>query len=228
MAAPVWESKGADFSGSSAAPTFAVPSGAASSKIAIVSMFLDTPGVLVTGVPAGFSLVPGTPVDANNHHLYKYWKRLTGADAGTYDFTLNGSVFIEGTAELYNTCINTGNPFDPNPGVAADNTAGSITPVVQTDSLGADELIIHSGTCWAGGIWTPPVGYSKRVNSSVGLITTSDKVQLSAGSTGALTASTTTSDKRTAHVIALIGTTVESSIVVGDLSESLWEMILDG
>lgn len=227
MAVPVWESKGADFSASSATPSFTVPLGAANSKIVIVSMFLDTPGVLVTNVPSEFALVPGTPVDANNHHLYKYWKRLTGIDVGTYDFTLNGSVFIEGTAELYNTCISAGDPFDPNPGAAIDNTAGSITPAVQTDSLGADELIIHSGTCWAGGNWTSPNGYSKRVNPLVGLITVSDKPQLSAGSTGLVSATTNTSDKRTAHIIALKGTTVESP-VIGDISESLWEMILDG
>ncbi len=208
MAAPLWESKGADISTSTASPSFPVPAGTAVGKVVIVTAFLDTAGASVTATPSGFSVVPGCPVDALNHHLIKYWKRLTGADAGTYDFTLSGSAFIEGAAELYNNCISSGTPFDPSPGVAVDNTAGSITPPVSTSSVSSDRLTIHSATCWGGGVWTPPTGFTKRVNPSIGVITTSDKLQSSAGSTGMLTASTTTSDKRTAHVIDLIGTTV--------------------
>lgn len=208
MAAPSWESKGADISTSTAAPSFAVPVGAASGKIVIVTAFLDTAGASVTGLPTGFAAVPGTPVDAVNHHLIKYWKRLTGADVGTYDFTLNASNFIEGAAELYNNCVATGSPFEASPGFAVDNTAGNTSPPVSTSSVGPDRRAIHSATCWAGGTWTPPAGFTKRVNPSVGVITTSDSLQSVPGSTGSLSASTTTNDKRTAHVIDLIGTTV--------------------
>jgi|SRR5690349_2488660 len=208
MVAPSWLSKGADVSTSTAAPSFAVPAGAAAGKIAIVTMFLDIAATTVNSVPSGFSLVPGSPVDAVNHHQYKYWKRLTGADSGTYDFGLSASVFIEGAAELYDNCVGSGNPFDPNPGAAIDNTAGSASPPVGTDSVGPDRLTIHTATCWAGGTWTPPSTFTKRINTPVGLITTSDKQQSSQGPSGSLSATTTTSDKRTAHVIDLIGTTV--------------------
>jgi hypothetical protein len=216
MAAPSWESKGADVSGSTAAPSFVVPGGAASNKIAIVSLFMDGASTTVSTVPSGFSVVPGCPVDAENHHLTKYWKRLTGADSGTYDFTLSASVFVEGAAELYNNCKSSGDPFDPSPGSAVDNTNGSISPAVSTSAAGIDRLILHSATCWGGGTWTSPTGFTKRINPTVGLVTTSDKTQASSGSTGSLTASTTTSDKRVAHVIALVGT---SSMAIQSIAD---------
>lgn len=215
MAAPSWESKGADFSNTSAAPSFAVPAGTAANKIAIVSMFVNVLATTVTGVPVGFAAVPGTPVDGGSNRLFKYWKRLTGADAGTYDFTLSASQFIEGAAELYNTVVLTGNPFDPSPGFDKDDTPGTVTPPVGTISTGSDRLIIHSATDWAGGVWTPSALYTKRVQPPVGLVTTSDKVQAVAGPTGAISATCTGNDKRTAHIIALIGTTVDTPPVVG-------------
>lgn len=225
MAAPSWESKGADVSTTTSTPSFAVPSGTASGKLVVVSMFLDGVATTVSAVPSGFSQINGSPVDSANHHLVKYWKRLTGADVGTYDFTLSGSVFVEGAAELYDNVLASGTPFDTPAGTAVDDTAGSVSPAVSTTTLGADRLIIHSATCWAGGTWTPPTGFTKRVNPSVGLITTSDKSQAAEGSTGSLTATTTTSDKRTAHVIALIGTT-SSNPPDGGVSMVLLSMIL--
>jgi hypothetical protein len=223
MSPPSWEAKGAYVSTSTATPSFPVPAGAVSNKIAIVSFFLDLLATTVTAIPSGFSVVPGTPVDASNHHLIKYWKRLSGVDSGTYDFVLSGSAFVEGAAELFNTCITTGSPFDTSPGAAIDNTAGNASPPVVTSSLGPDRLILHSATCWAGGVWTPQqIGYTKRLQPPVGLITSSDKVQAVQGSTGSITSTSTNSDKRTAHLIALIGTTVvnNSSQSISDRARS--------
>lgn len=208
MAAPSWENKGADFSNTSAAPSFVVPAGAASGMVAIVSMFINVAATLVTGVPAGFSAVPGTPVVGGSNSLHKYWKRLTGADSGTYDFTLDSAQFVEGSAELYRNCVLVGNPFDPDPGFAFDDANDTVTPPVTTSSIGPDRLFIHTATDWAGGSWTSPTGYTKRLQPPVGLITISDKVQASAGSSGPLTAVSSNSNKQIAHVVSLIGTTV--------------------
>lgn len=223
MVAPSWESKGADFSNSSAAPSFAVPSGTATDKIAIVSMFINVAATQVIGVPGGFSLVPGTPVDGASNRLIKYWKRLTGPDVGTYDFVLDSSQFIEGAAELYSDCIISGSPFDTGPGSAIDDTTSSnVTPPVSTTTLGLDRLVIHTATDWAGGSWTPQPGYTKRIQPPVGLVTTSDKIQALGGSTGSVSATSTNSDKRIAHIIGLIGTTVDNPPVVGgSVSNSL-------
>ena len=214
MSVPTWEGKGSDFSNTSATPAFIVPDGTASGKVVIVSMFINVAATLVTGVPTGFIEIEGSPVTGGSNKLVKYWKRLTGVDAGTYDFELDSAQFIEGAAELYDNCVASGNPFEPDPGVAFDNTNGTVTPEVSTDTSGPDRLLIHTATNWSGGTWTSPSGYTKRLQPPVGLVTTSDKSQLSEGSTGAVTASSTNSDKRTAHLIALIGTTVETPPVV--------------
>lgn len=209
MGAPIWESKGADFSNTSATPGFAIPAGTANGKIVIVSMFINVSTTLVTGVPAGFFEVAGSPVTGGSNKLVKYWKRLTGEDVGTYDFVLDSAQFIEGAAELYNDCVVSGNPFDLDPGTAFDNVNGTVTPEVSTSTNGPDRLIIHTATNWSGGTWTPPDTYTKRLQPPVGLVTTSDKSQPSEGSTGAVTAVATGNDKRTAHIVALIGTTTE-------------------
>jgi hypothetical protein len=63
-----------------------VPTGAASGHIAIVDLYSETG--TVTSVPTGFTL-EATVVQASNSPPWthrRYWKRLTGADTGTYDF----------------------------------------------------------------------------------------------------------------------------------------------
>lgn len=151
MVAPAWEAKGADISDTTGAPNLPVPVGAASGKISVVSMFINGGATTVTAAPAGFDVVPGTPVTASNHSLIKYWKRLTGADAGTYDFTLSASVFVEGAAELFTDCIAAGNPFDAGEDFAIGEDFASISPSVDITTLGIDRLILHSATCWSGG-----------------------------------------------------------------------------
>lgn len=228
MSAPAWESKGADFSNSSAAPSFAAPAGTAAGKLVIISFYVNVAETTVTGIPSGFAAVPGAPVLGQSNSLQKYWKRLTSADAGTYDFTLSANQFIEGAAELYDSVVDSGSPFDPDPGFAVDNTVGAISPAVETDTVGPDRLILHTATCWAGGTWTPNTGYTKRIQPSVGLVTTSDKQQASAGTTGNVTATSSNSDKRTAHIVALIGTTASSTPIYGGIHEALLELMLDG
>lgn len=209
MAAPAWESKGADFSNTSAAPSFAVPTGTAAGKIVIVSMFVNVKLTTVDAIPAGFTIVPGCPVLGRNNSLQKFWKRLTGADAGTYDFGLNAAQFVEGSAELFNNCVASGSPFDPSPGFAnEDVTQSNSSPPVSTSTVGPDRLVLHTATCWAGGTWTPNAGYIKRLQPPVGLVTTSDKVHTNAASTGSVIATSTLSDFQTAHIIGLTGTTV--------------------
>ena len=209
MGAPVWESKGADFSNSSATPSFAVPAGTAAGKLVIVSFFINVAATVVTDIPLNFALMAGTPVIGASNKLVKYWKRLTGEDTDPYVFTLDSSQYVEGASELYNDVVASGDPIDPNPGFAFSDVNGTVTPEVSTDTEGPDRLIVHTATNWSGGTWTPPTDYTKRLQPPVGLITTADKSQLSEGSTGPITASATGNDKRTAHIAAIIGTTVE-------------------
>lgn len=220
MAAPAWESKGADFSNTSAVPGFAVPAGTAAGKIIIISFFVNVKTTTVDTVPSGFAVVPGTPVLGKSNSLQKFWKRLTGADAGTYDFGLSSAQFVEGAAELFNNCVASGSPFDPSPGFAnEDNIQRNITPPVSTSTVEPDRLVLHTGTIWAGGAWTPNTGYTKRLQPPVGLITTSDKVEANATATGSIVATSTLSDFATAHIVGLIGTTVAGGSVSASISD---------
>lgn len=209
MGVPIWESKGADFSGSSSTPSFTVPVGTASEKLVVVSFFINVATTTVIGVPSNFALMAGTPIVGASNRLVKYWKRLTSEDTDPYVFTLDSAQFVEGVSELYSSVITNGDPVDPNPGSAFSDVNGTVTPEVSTVTSGPDRLIVHTATNWSGGTWTPPTGYTKRLQPPVGLITTADKSQLSEGTTGAITASATGNDKRTAHIAAIIGTTVE-------------------
>lgn len=215
MAAPSWVSKGADFSNTSATPSFAVPAGTAANLVVIVSFFANVNTTTVTVVPSGFTVVPGSPVIGGSNVLFKYWKRLTGADVGTYDFTLSSSQFVEGAAELYDNVYMSGSPFDAGPGSAFDDVNGLSTPAISTTTLGSDRANIHTATAWSGGVWTPNAGYTKRLQPPVGLVTASDKIQAVAGPTGSVVATVTVSDKRIAHLIALIGTTVDGPVSSG-------------
>jgi hypothetical protein len=204
MAAPVWASAGTYLSGTASTLNVAVPSGVVADSVVTVTAFLDST-TTVTAAPSGFTQCTASPADiAANHRLVKYWKRATGADSGTYDFTLSGSAYRNAVAERYSGCVTTGDPWDASPTSATDATNGTVTPSVNITTAGADRLVVWSGSDWAGGTWTPPTGFTERVDQGDGLISVATKTQAVAGATGGVTGTCTGSDKRTAWMGALI------------------------
>ena len=196
MAAPTFGSIGTGISTSTSTPQFSVPSGVAANSMIIIPVFLD--GVeSITGLPSGFSNAENSPVEltvegGGDHKLYVFWKRATGADTGTYDFTVTGSSYIEGAALRYENVVTTGTPFDAGTDSAFDTASGTDTPAVTTSSLGADRMFIHAATNWAGSTWTPPSGYTKRLDLSggvgFGIVYESEKSQAAASSSGSIVA----------------------------------------
>jgi hypothetical protein len=215
VAAPSWEAKGTYFEDSGiTSANFAVPAGVTANKVVVVSAFING-SIAINSLPTGFQHAEGSPISvigAGAHSLAVCWKRATGNDSGTYNFGLDGSTFVAGIAELFNTCVLTGTPLDSPTDSASSSTDSSVTPPVDIDTKGPDRLVLHRGTIWSGGSWTPPVGFSERVDQGFGHIICSDKEFPSTINTGSITATSTGNDKRAAWIGALIGTTVGGTL----------------
>lgn len=204
MVAPAFGAIGTQLQTSTAAPNVAVPSGVAADHIIVVEFFIDSTAT-VTGLPSGFALKDSpiaVPPGSGAHSQVIAWKRATGADAGTYNFTLSGSTYVNAAATRVTGCITTGDPWDDTD-AAFDNTLGTATPSVSVTTTGPDRLLYWGSTNWAGGLWTPPSGFTERRDSGDRVCTSADLVQASAGSSGAISGSNATSDRRTAWLGAL-------------------------
>jgi hypothetical protein len=187
----------------------------ANNDIIIIPMYVDSPTVTVTAFATGWQLHGDFPYTASgimNHRLMVMWRRATGADSGTYTFTISGNVYTAGAALRYTGCKLTGTPFDTPGGgdlsLAQDTTNGTVTPAVNMTTLGAFRKLLHVGTNWTGGTWTNPSAggtWTKRMDGNDHLHILTDRDLAVAGNSGSVTASCTGSDKRTGWIGALIG-----------------------
>lgn len=220
MAAPAFESAGAYLASSGAGASIAAPAGTAAGKVVVVGMYLDG-DVLAVTPPDGFQAAPFSPASipsgAGGHSLHVWWKRLTGADAGPYVFAWTGSRYREAQALLFTDVVATGDAFESGADTSTDTANSTTTLPVDITTQGVDRRLVWGGTNWSGGTWTAPpspAGFVKRVQGGAGLFTLCDAAFATAGNTGNVTGSCTGSNKRTAWIGALIGTTPAAAPVV--------------
>nr|PZN38316.1 MAG: hypothetical protein DIU60_23200 [Actinomycetota bacterium] len=223
MSVPVYVSAGAYLSGSGASAQVEVPPGAEPGMLVIVVMFLDGAALdEPPTVPEGFEAAPGSPVQitgvGGQHSLYVWHKRLTGFDTGTYAFAWTGSRFREAQATLWQGVVASGDPWDVDVASATDLANDTVTPPVAIATTGPDRLLIWAATCWAGGTWTAPAGFTKRVQGGVGLVTLADRPWPIAGPTGDVVGQVTGADKRTVWLGALVGGTDEVLVDLDDVA----------
>lgn len=220
-------SGGTYFTNTTGTPAFAVPSDVASGDIVVIAFFTDNAGVTISGMPSGFAHAASSPVvvspGGGGHSLNIIWKRASAADTGTYTVTLSGSTFVEGQAHRYTGALSTDDPWESPTSIAVDATSGSSTPAVSLTTDDIDRVLVHAATCWAGGTWTASTGFTKRQQGGFGLSTLSDKAQASAGASGSVVATTTSSDKRTAWLGALIPEPVTSTITKSYIAK--WDVL---
>lgn len=225
MAAPAFGTIGTHHNASGTGPAFAVPASVASGDIIVIPMFIDG-GATISAMATGFAHAPNSPVanpggggGAGSHSLAVVWKRATGADSGSYTFTLSSGVYAAGSACRYTGCVASGSPWDPFTSAAAatNTTSATVTPAVSGTTAGPDRMLVFSGTNWSGGTsgaaWTPPTGFTERMDTADGVNTLADLVKAAAGATGSITATCTGNDKESAWLGALIGTTATSSTI---------------
>lgn len=207
MTAPAFGSIGTYLETSSATPAWAVPASVASGDIIVIPIFVDT-AATITGLPSGFAEAASSPIarpsGGGAHSLHVVWKRATGADTGTYGFTLSGSAFVAGAALRYTGCAASGNPWDVTTSADGGATNSTTTPAVSVTTTGADRMLLFAGTNWGGGAWTPPTGFTERMDNSSEVNTADDKPQAVAGSSGSVTATCAGSNKTLAWLGALL------------------------
>jgi hypothetical protein len=183
----------------------AVPAGVAADDIIVVAMFLDSTAT-ISAMPSGFAHVTGSPitvVGGGGHSQVIAWKRATGADVGTYDFTVASAAYVNAAATRYTGCITTGSPWDATD--AQFSTAlDTSSPSTTVTTTGSDRLLVWSATNWSGGAWTPPTGFTERRDSGDQVMTSADLAQAVAGSSGSIVGSCVGNDRRTAFLGALL------------------------
>jgi hypothetical protein len=210
VAAPAFGSIGTYLETSSASPAWAAPASVASGDVIVIPIFVDSTAT-ITALPPGFAEATDSPIarpsGGGAHSLHVVWKRATGADTGTYSFTLSGSAFVAGAALRYTGCVASGNPWDVTTSADGGVTNSTTTPAVSVTTTGADRMLVFAGTNWGGGGWTPPAGFTERIDNGSEVNTADDSVQVSAGSSGTVTATCAGSNKTLAWLGALIGTT---------------------
>lgn len=219
MGAPAFGSIGTHYAASGTGPAFAVPASVAANDVIVIPIFIDD-GATITAMASGFAHAPNSPVtnaggggSAGAHSLAVVWKRATGADSGSYTFTLSSGQYAAGSACRYTGCVTSGSPWDAfaSSAAAANTVNNTVTPAVSGTTAGPDRMLVFAGSCWVGGTWTAPTGYNERMDTGDGVHTLDDLVQAAAGGTGNISATCTGSDKECGWIGALIGTTVSAS-----------------
>lgn len=190
-----------------------VPAGAATNDIAIIIVSWDRSDVLPLSYPSGFTELDSATNTLDGEAYGVGWKRLTGADSGSYTF---GAI---GATSAYNchVLLFSGRHTTNNPASTENiNNSGNTSPVsVSATGLtavaGDDLLYIGGLDLSAAGVlsgFTEPSGYTERQDtcSSNGwvCIETATIDNVGAGATGTVTGTATLSSDTSAFVSYLV------------------------
>jgi hypothetical protein len=184
--------------GVSTTPAVAVPTGVAAGEIVILTLSYDAPGVTITW-PAGFTqLVQGNNTDQSTAAA---WKRLTGADSGTYNLSVSGSAFdwvcqafsFTGRDAVSNPVASAASVDNSSQSTPVSIAANGVTAVAGDDLLWVGALDLSASG--AANVFTAPSGYTSRQaqESSGGwaALCGATKDAVGAGATGTVTGSCT-------------------------------------
>lgn len=206
MAAPAFGSVGTYLQGSVSTASVAVPASVASGDLIVVVLFINGATSLTTPA-AGFVDAPNSPVinvSGTPHRVHVLWKRASGADTGTYDFVLSASDFMSSGALRYTGVVTSGSPWDVTTSANSNDTSSTTTPAVSVTTTGANRMLVFAGSNWSGGGWTPPTGFNERIDSGFAVVTADDLVQVSAGSSGTVQATSVSNNRTVAWLGALL------------------------
>lgn len=180
--------------GNSDTPSVTVPAGVTAGDIVIIAVGFDLQAAAFdpADLPSGFTELSETDITADGHTAWVGWKRLTGADAGTYTF---GSV---GTAAdwVCQAFAFSGRHATNPPVISADSvqntpqsppvtvTANGVTAVLGDDLLWISAPDVTSSG--SGNGHTPPATYTEAEDGELAWANLSGayKENVSAGATG--------------------------------------------
>jgi len=186
-------------SGNSATPSVTVPAGAASGDIAIVAINMDNAANAVdpADLPAGFVELSEGDNTTDGQTSWVGWKRLSGADAGSYTFGSLGAV-----ADWVCQCILFSGRHATDPPVVsaiATNNTNNITGTAVTangvTALDGDDLVWVCSpdvtNASAGNGATPPASYVEAEDAELtwANLAMAYRENVSAGATGTVSGS---------------------------------------
>jgi hypothetical protein len=179
-----------------------VPAGAAVDDIAVISLCQWESATPTVTPPSGFTQKGATWSSQDGMSKNSiWWKRLTAADAGTYDFTwTGGSMWTTVQCALFTGCITTGDPWDA---VATPvvGTWGTITTmsVTLSDAGGGMYWAVYNDTA---GTHTPPTSFTELAEADCG--TSAYRIPGASGSQSAANGSISSSSSSGAWLGALL------------------------
>lgn len=195
---------GAAASGASIAST--VPAGVQSGDVAIAFLesWQDSTPPTVTQ-PAGFTqkgaVWASSDAGAQNS---VWWKRLTGADSGSYTFTLNATRWNTVQVLAFRGCAASGDPFDAVATPVGFTTTGVTSmSLTTTDANGALIFTVYNDNA---GTHTPPTGFTEPASVDVDCAACAYKLGSTPGSQTISGASISASGPAGAWSAALLST----------------------
>ena len=191
-----------------------IPTGVVANDVAVVTFYLE-PGVAVTPPDGTWTeknniSSPGSTAPPGNQ-MRVFWHRASGSESGTWAFT-HSSTFRRALAIRVSGCATSGDPWDGATDVQT-TASGTTTPGVQVTTSVVDTLLVWAANQINGGdSWTPPTGFTERLDTSSSTIAT--KQQAAAGATGSLTGTCAGGDELTAFLGALMAPQVVALPIV--------------
>lgn len=138
-----------------------VPAGAASGDIAVVGLVRWEASNPAITPPAGFTQV--TQAVNGNEKLAIFWKRLSGADSGTYTFSWTGSQYSGGQCVLITGALAAGDPIGSNFNTA---TANSATIPTTSVTVAFAPFLAHFVSHEDSRTHTPPTSFTEVQDAS--------------------------------------------------------------
>ena len=221
MAAPVYVSAGAFYSGTGTTADIEAPASVAADDIILIPMCIGT--AASTPTCSGFTQANDIAVvdGAQAFDLRVFWHRPTGSEAGPYTFSFSEDQFIEAVALRFTGCVTSGDPFDVTNSAIKNTTTDGNTPAVSDTTTDVDRLWV-----WAAGAWNAPPscstvsGFTEIIDHAGTFFSyaVDTKTQSTAGSSGSLTAAF--SD--TSSTAAWLGALKPASGGGGGLATKFW------
>jgi len=197
-AVPVFRSQSTVTNGT----TVSKPAGVVAGDLLLATLEVDEDPAPVSG-PAGWTLLLDTVAAQGTGSAYhaQVWYRVAGAsEPSSYTWTVSGSPWVDVGVLAYSN-VNQASPIDVSSGRYVGVTASPSTDAVTT--TGTNEMLVALFINYNSGTWTAGSGMTQRYNFDSN--EAQDALQASAGSTGARTATNSTSGPTTAQIVVLRG-----------------------
>lgn len=192
---PQFGSIGTALSGTGTTCLVPVPSGVASGDLILAAIFVGDTTTTVGTPGVEWSEVGSSPVSNATGQAFRlriFQKYATGADSGTYAFTLSGSASRNAFAVRY-TGGAPSSPFDFTNSASSLEFSGppAPAPAVSGTVSAANELEVYIGVSWVSSTPTAPSGFTVRGTpiTTNGTMFIADKGNPATGATGSIAGS---------------------------------------